>query len=76
MTMIPVEGHPNLYRDEKTGAIINYDQQGYNQYLNITNNRKKQKEEIDLIKKDIGEIKMMLKEILNETRWNNFRYNR
>ncbi len=68
MTMIPVEGHPNLYRDEKTGAIINYDQQGYNQYLNITNNRKKQKEEIDLIKKDISEIKIMLKEILNETR--------
>ena len=32
MTMILVEGHPNLYRDEKTGAIINYDQQGYNQY--------------------------------------------
>ena len=23
--MIPVEGHKNLFRDEKTGAIINMD---------------------------------------------------
>jgi chromosome condensin MukBEF ATPase and DNA-binding subunit MukB len=67
MAMIPVEGHPNLYRDEKTGAIINYDHQGHNQYFNIVNNRKKQKEEIDTIKKDIDEIKTMLKEILNGT---------
>ena len=28
--MIPVEGHKNLFRDEKTGAIINMDTSGYN----------------------------------------------
>lgn len=26
--MIKVEGHPNLYRDPKTGAIINCDDYG------------------------------------------------
>ena len=31
--MIPVEGHKNLFRDEKTGAIINTDTSGYNNYM-------------------------------------------
>jgi len=66
--MIPVKGHPNLYRDEKTGAILNCDNQSYNQYINSKNNREVQKVEIDQIRKDIDEIKSMLKEILNETR--------
>ena len=30
--MIRVEGHKNLFRDEKSGAIINYDSNGYAQY--------------------------------------------
>ena len=32
--MIKVEGHSNLYRDDNTGAIINTDSAGYNQYVN------------------------------------------
>ncbi len=63
--MIPVKGHPNLYRDEHTGAIINCDNQSYNQYMNSLNNRKLQKMEIENIKKDIDEIKYLLKELLN-----------
>ena len=31
--MIPVEGHKNLFRDEKTGAIVNMDTSGYSNYL-------------------------------------------
>jgi len=63
--MIPVKGFPNLYRDEKTGAILNCDNQSYNQYINSKNNREVQKVEIDQIKKDIDEIKSLLKEIIN-----------
>lgn len=63
--MIPVKGFPNLYRDEKTGAILNYDSQSYNQYINSKNNREIQKTEIDQIKKDIDEIKLLLREIIN-----------
>ena len=66
--MIPVEGHPNLYRDENTGAIVNIDNLSYNQHINILNNREKQKKEIDQIKTDIEEIKLLLKELLNESR--------
>ena len=31
--MIKVEGHSHLYRDETTGAIINCDDNGYDQYM-------------------------------------------
>jgi hypothetical protein len=63
--MIRVKGHTNLYRDENSGAIVNCDSVAYNQYLNIVNNRESQKKELDMIKQDIGEIKSLLKELLN-----------
>ena len=63
--MIPVKGHPNLYRDENSGAIINCDNTAYNQYVNSLNNRESQKNELNKIKEDIDEIKSLLKEIIN-----------
>jgi len=63
--MIPVKGHPNLYRDEQSGAIVNCDSNAYTQYLNSLKNRETQKNEIDKIKDDINEIKFLLKELLN-----------
>lgn len=66
--MIPVKGHPNLYRDENSGAIINFDDISYNQYINSLENRKNQKREIEDMKKDIHEIKILLKELLNGTK--------
>ncbi len=64
--MIPVEGHKHLYRDEKSGAIINTDSHGYSQYKKSRNIRLTQKEEIDSMKKDIEEIKFLLKEIVKK----------
>lgn len=66
--MIPVKGHPNLYRDEKSGAIVNCDIIAYNQYVNSLNNRESQKNELNRIKQDIDEIKSLLKEIINESK--------
>lgn len=63
--MIRVEGYSNLYRDEKTGAIINCDSATYNQYVNSLNIREAKKEELSNIKKDIEEIKLLLREVLN-----------
>ena len=63
--MIPVKGHPNLYRDENSGAIVNCDNNAYNQYVNSLNNREAQKDELNKIKQDIDEIKTLLKEIIN-----------
>ena len=61
--MIRVEGHKNLYRDENSGAIINTDSHGYSQYKKSRNIRLTQKEEIDGMKKDIEEIKNLLRMI-------------
>jgi hypothetical protein len=63
--MIPVEGHPNLYRDEDTGAIVNCDNLSYNHYIASVKKRSSQQLEIQKIKEDINEIKSLLKEILN-----------
>lgn len=64
--MIRVKGYKNLYRDENSGAIVNCDNQAYNQYVNNLNNRNIQKNEIEKMKSDIEEIKSLLKEILNK----------
>ena len=64
--MIPVEGHKNLYRDEKSGAIINTDSHGYSQYKKSRNIKLNKKEEIDSMKKDIEEIKNLLKLIIEK----------
>jgi hypothetical protein len=66
--MIPVKGHPNLYRDEKSGAIVNCDTNAYTQYVNSLNNRDFQKRELDQLKKDVDEIKSLLKELINGSR--------
>jgi hypothetical protein len=58
-----VEGHPHLYRDEKSGAIINCDSMGYNQYVNSLRQKELQKNELDKMKDDINEIKSLLKKL-------------
>ena len=64
--MIPVEGHKHLYRYKKSGAIINTDSQGYSQYKKSKNIKLSQKEEIDSMKKDIEEIKNLLRLIVEK----------
>jgi len=71
--MIPVEGHKNLFRDEKSGAIVNTDTHEYFQYVKMRSEKQKQKEELDKIKNDIEEIKLLLKELINGPKWNHAR---
>jgi hypothetical protein len=66
--LIPVEGSKHLYRDQKTGAIINDDIVGFNQYHILKRKKQKEREEIDKIKNDIEEIKSLLKELINGSR--------
>jgi hypothetical protein len=63
--MLKVEGYQNLYRDEESGAIINCDSQAYDQYVNSVIQRDLEKKELDQMKRDIDEIKLLLKEFLN-----------
>lgn len=61
-----VQGHPNLYRDEKSGAIVNCDDLSYNQYVISLENRQNQKKEIEQLKDEIGEIKNLLQQLLQK----------
>lgn len=68
--LIPVEGHSNLFRDKNTGAILNKDRSAYINYMKMKEIKQKEKNEIDEMKKDIDEIKSLLKEIINGSRQN------
>lgn len=62
--MIPVEGQIGLYRDEKTNAIINCNDFEYQQYLKVKNQKILEKNEIENLKNEISEIKILLQKIL------------
>ena len=66
--LIPVEGNPHLFRDRNTGAIVNTDRSGYDQYMKMKQRRQTEREELDTLKKDIDEIKSLLKELTNGPR--------
>lgn len=70
--MIPVKGHPDLYRDEISGAILNCDDTSYQNYIQNKNLKQAQKlsekNEIEQLKKDVTEIKSLLMELINESR--------
>lgn len=69
--MIKVEGYSNLYRDENSGAIVNYDTLEYQQYIKMKKQKIDQKKEIDNLKLEVSEIKNLLMELVNESRRNN-----
>ena len=64
--MIPVEGHKNLFRDEKTGAIINMDKTGYSNYMSDKRRNSDKQAEMDAMKEEIETLKSMLNELVSK----------
>ena len=64
--MIPVEGHKNLYRDEKSGAIINCDIIGYNLYKKSKHKKQSQQSRINEMQKEIDELKSLLSQLVEK----------
>ena len=64
--MIPVEGHKNLFRDEKTNAIINTDTIGYENYMRMRKRNDDKQEEMDAMKKELETLKSMLNELASK----------
>lgn len=76
MDFLKVEGYNNLLRDTTTNSIINTNMTEYNQYierrkLKDNENQKIQNLEDDVanIKDDLGEIKFLLRSLINESKW-------
>jgi hypothetical protein len=72
MELVPVEGKKDLYRDINTNAIINKNNDEYENYLRQRESRLKKSEKINIIEKDlellkndINEIKFLLKKIVS-----------
>ena len=64
--MIPVEGHKNLFRDEKTGAVLNIDTAGYSNYMSNKRVNSDKQAELDEMKSEIETLKTMLKELASK----------
>ena len=64
--MIPVEGHKNLFRDEKTNAIINTDSVGNENYMSIRKRNDDKQAEMDTMKREIETLKSMLNELASK----------
>jgi hypothetical protein len=54
---IRVEGSDNLYRDIKSGAILNLDNDAYSSAVESSRKRKAQRETISTLQKDVSELK-------------------
>lgn len=59
--MIPVEGYSNLYRDEKSNAIINCNDYEYQQYLKIKNSALNEKNELSQLRQEVEDLKELIK---------------
>ena len=64
--MIPVEGHKNLLRDEKTNAIVNNDIIAYENYMSMRRKNTDKQAELDDMKKEIETLKLMLNELASK----------
>ena len=70
---IPVEGKRNLFRDSSSNSIVNTDSTAYDSYIQLRNQKLKEKDEmnslkneVDSIKDELGEIKSLLLSLLNK----------
>ena len=64
--MLPVEGHKNLFRDERSNAIINIDNAAYNDDMNTRRINSDKKAELDAMKDEIETLKSMLNELASK----------
>jgi len=64
--MIPVEGHKSLFRDEETNAIVNTDTIAYENYMNNKLVSSDKKAEMDDVKRELAELKSMLKDLASK----------
>ena len=70
--LIPVEGHSDLFRDPKTGAIVNTNKTEYEKYIATRNKLRSDEqklnntiEQVEELKKDVGEIKDLLLKLVS-----------
>lgn len=73
MSLIPIEGRDGYFRDTHSNAIINKNASDYNSYMashkKLTTDKERinsLESEIDSIRGDLGDIKMMLQHFMDK----------
>jgi len=66
MKIIKADNAPGFGRDPETGAIININTSAIEIAKKAKENKQKQKQEIDQLKKDVSDIKIMLTQIIEK----------
>jgi len=61
-----VEGHPGLIRDLESNAVINNDTAAYQNYIQIREQKLKEKERLDKLENEVGEIKSLLQKLVDK----------
>lgn len=64
--MIPIKDNNGLFRDEKTNAVVNCNDNEYQEYMKLKNQKLSEKTDLDKLKSDIDEIKDAIKIILTK----------
>jgi|TARA_Y100000033_G_scaffold8779_2_gene7887 HAMP domain-containing protein len=65
MKYVSVEGHSNLVKDKRTGAVLNVGT-NFEQLRKNKEARKKQQIEFNELKNEVGEMKDLLKQIIKK----------
>jgi hypothetical protein len=65
MKKVMVDGHPSLYRDIESGAIVNDNTYEYESYMKSYQMRQNKSHKIDSIENELQDLKSELTEIKN-----------
>jgi hypothetical protein len=63
MKKVMVDGHPGLYRDIESGAIVNDNSYEYESYMKSYQMRQTKSQKIDRIENELDDLKTELNEI-------------
>lgn len=66
MRVIKADNAPGFARDAETGAIININTSAINMARKAKENRNREKQEIEQLRKDVDDIKSMLTQIIEK----------
>ena len=61
-----VEGHPGLIRDLASNAVINNDKSAYQNYVQLREQKLREKERLDKLENEVGEIKSLLQKLVDK----------
>lgn len=64
--LIPVEGHQHLYRDSRSGAILNTNKSAYFNAVRKKLEAKDKKNEMETLKNEVSELKQLVQQLVDQ----------